>query len=955
MRLWIAVLSAISFFGLMASFLGYSQPSEPRKWALIIGINGYEYVRKLRFCEADAELLAQTLIRDGGYSPERVLLMTEGEAQRKNQPRLRPTLANILEALNSWLGVQKEQDVVLFFFAGHGMRSDKGEDFLLPIDATPAALERTAIPVSFLLEKLRRSGAKQIVCIFDACRTLFEGARGIEIQSRFGEQTDALLEAEVILRSCKPEEISWEDEKLGHGVYTFFLAEALSGKADADKDGAVTVEEAHRYVFEMVTRRARERNEKQTPEISKTYRQYGEIVLAGNPLPPGTLLLTGSERGVTVFVDGEVRATNADLPLHIPVRVGRREIIVRKEGMAEFSKVVFVQSQQVQPVEVHFKAERGSLRIVTEPEGATVWLQRVRRGETKGEGLLITDLAAGEYLLRIEKEGFYPYEQSVNIEAGKEQSLRISLLPRRKEIGEGKGFLFVDSEPSGVDVYLDGRLIGKTPIWQEIVSVGRHRLELRSETHANLSEEIEVEDASVVRKSYRLKPAFGNLVVLTDIPDAKVRVGGQEVPLRDGRGEIRLPGGDYEVVVSWGQWQLRRKVAVLKERTVEEYFRARDCVGHLTILSDEPIKGLTVNGVKMDVEVPLTLKNLPVGEYVVRSLREVGEICEIWEGSARVTAGRTEILRLTKRTMKIALKHGNRNTCVSFSPDGKFLVSGSWDNTLKVWEVGSWREVTILKGHRGRVFSVAFSPDGKFLASGSSDNTVNVWEVGSWRKVTILKAFWNTSVWSVSFSPDGQFLASGSEYVVEVWRVGVWREVVILKGYQGPVFSVAFSPDGKFLALGSDKVEVWEVGGATWIKVATIPPTSRMERTTLKGYQGLVFSVAFSPDGKFLASGSGDGTVKVWEVGSWRAVTILKGHRGRVFSVAFSPDGKFLASGSDETVKVWEVGSWREVATLRGHVSWVNSLSFSPDGKFLVSGGSDGTIRLWPIEISLSR
>jgi serine/threonine protein kinase len=111
------------------------------------------------------------------------------------------------------------------------------------------------------------------------------------------------------------------------------------------------------------------------------------------------------------------------------------------------------------------------------------------------------------------------------------------------------------------------------------------------------------------------------------------------------------------------------------------------------------------------------------------------------------------------------------------------------------------------------------------------------------------------------------------------------------------------------------------------------------EVVTLRGHGGPVWSVTFSPDGKFLASGSDDTTVKVWDVGSWREVATLRGHQGWVFSVSFSPDGKFLASGDlDNTVKVWDVGSWREVATLRGHQGWVFSVSFSPDGKFLASG-----------------
>jgi serine/threonine protein kinase len=167
----------------------------------------------------------------------------------------------------------------------------------------------------------------------------------------------------------------------------------------------------------------------------------------------------------------------------------------------------------------------------------------------------------------------------------------------------------------------------------------------------------------------------------------------------------------------------------------------------------------------------------------------------------------------------------------------------------------------------------------------------------------------------------------------------VLRKVATLRGHQDWVYSVSFSPDGKFLASGSlDKtVKVWEVG--SWREV-----------TTLKGHGHTVYSVSFSPDGKFLASGSLDKTVKVWEVRSWREVTTLRGHQSWVYSVSFSPDGKFLASGSaDKTVKVWEVGSWREVTTLRGHEDVVWSVSFSPDGKFLASGSGDKTVKVWEV------
>ncbi|OPF18267.1 peptidase C14 [Microcystis aeruginosa KW] len=289
--------------------------------------------------------------------------------------------------------------------------------------------------------------------------------------------------------------------------------------------------------------------------------------------------------------------------------------------------------------------------------------------------------------------------------------------------------------------------------------------------------------------------------------------------------------------------------------------------------------------------------------------------------------------------------HGSYVHSVNFSPDGKTLVSGSDDKTIKtiiIWNVETGQEIRTLKGHGGPVYSVNFSPDGKTLVSGSDDKTIKLWKVKTGEKLHTFQGHGGT-VYSVNFSPDGKTLVSGSDDgTIKLWNVKTGQEIRTLKEHNGPVYSVNFSHDGKTLVSGSgDKtIKLWNV-------------EKPQEIRTLKGHNGPVYSVNFSHDGKTLVSGSGDKTIKLWNVEERREIHTLKGHNSRVRSVNFSHDGKTLVSGSwDNTIKLWNESTGQEILTLKGHEGPVWSVNFSPDeGKTLVSGSDDGTIKLWNVEI----
>ncbi|WP_449420843.1 protein kinase domain-containing protein [Phormidium nigroviride] len=280
---------------------------------------------------------------------------------------------------------------------------------------------------------------------------------------------------------------------------------------------------------------------------------------------------------------------------------------------------------------------------------------------------------------------------------------------------------------------------------------------------------------------------------------------------------------------------------------------------------------------------------------------------------------------------------------VAVSPNGRVVVTGSTDGTVRMLHLRTGKLLKTLMGHSEAVWSVAVSPDGKAIASGSADDTIKIWDLYTGKLKRTLYGH-KAGVFSVAFSPDGKAIASvGKDKTVKLWDADTGRELETLKGHSAGVQSVAFTPNGKTLVTGNDDgtIELWN-----W-------QTGKLIQT-LRGHSDTVWSVAISSDGQTLASGSWDNTIKLWDLktGTSRQprgflLRTLTGHLDKVQSLAFSPDGETLASGDlSGTIKLWQMGSGGLMGTLKGHSSWVE-VAFSPKGKTLVSGSFDDTIKVW--------
>ncbi|UKZ81833.1 hypothetical protein TrVFT333_009609 [Trichoderma virens FT-333] len=286
--------------------------------------------------------------------------------------------------------------------------------------------------------------------------------------------------------------------------------------------------------------------------------------------------------------------------------------------------------------------------------------------------------------------------------------------------------------------------------------------------------------------------------------------------------------------------------------------------------------------------------------------------------------------------------HGHKGilTSVAFSHDSKRIISGSSDETIKIWDRTTGEIQQTLHGHKGSVSSVAFSQDSKFIASGSRDNTIKIWDSITGKCQQTLHGH-TSYVNSVAFSHDSRLIVSGTQdKAIKIWDITTGEIQHTLHGDEDWVSSVAFSHDSRLIVSGSldGTVKIWD------------STTGKLQQT-LHGHTYWSKSVAFSHDSRLIVSGALDRTIKIWDSTTGKLQQTL-GNDDRVFSVAISHDSRLIVSGTqDKLIKIWDITTGEIQQTLHGHKDSVDSVAFSHNSKFIVSGSFDKTIKIWDISM----
>jgi RNA polymerase sigma factor (sigma-70 family) len=407
----------------------------------------------------------------------------------------------------------------------------------------------------------------------------------------------------------------------------------------------------------------------------------------------------------------------------------------------------------------------------------------------------------------------------------------------------------------------------------------------------------------------------------------------------------------------------------------------------------------------------IILSEVETGKEIARLEAKIGAILNVAltpDGKTLLSATEDGVVRVwdvAARKVRLQLdSRGWIGRSMAVSADGKTVAMGTVCNVVRVWDVATGKELSAdVTGHDAPVHAVAFSPDGKLLVTAGANKHIYVWDAATGRP---LRRLTGASAQQISFSPDGRQLVSAwatrLNKLIRLWDVGRGEAIrTFAPDKADEVAGAAFAPDGTVVSLdrysSPEKavLHTWADGGVKSLREIDLPDLrpealavspdgrwavaggggnteqaklwlcdlkrARARRLAEQGEVG-VASVAYSPDGRLLATGDYNRQARLWEVATGRELFLLSGHVRSVAAVAFSPDGRLLATAdgqpttiywknptTPQTVRFWDVATGKELARLEGFFADVGGLAFSPDGLRLVGGLANGSVLVWEV------
>ncbi len=315
------------------------------------------------------------------------------------------------------------------------------------------------------------------------------------------------------------------------------------------------------------------------------------------------------------------------------------------------------------------------------------------------------------------------------------------------------------------------------------------------------------------------------------------------------------------------------------------------------------------------------------------------EYAKLVEACRSAAAPEAQTGRGKDDSIRIFLGHTDAVNCVRFKADGLKVVSGSWDRTLRYWDVASSQCLQVLKGHRNGVRSIDLSASGHVGISGSGDKPIRLWNLERGQFIRTLNGH-TATVNSVRIASDGQFaLSASNDCTLRLWQVDNGKCLSVLHGHDGPVYSIELSPDEDSALSGAadGTLRLWDLSRGRCVEVFT-------------GHKGSVECAKWSPDGRHALSGSRDGTLRLWNLRTGQCLRVFEGHLNAIHGVEITPDGNHAITCShDATLRVWDLHDGRCIHVWKGHKAAVYGLSCNIDGTLVVSGSWDQTLRLWDL------